>query len=733
MSVVTTGPILAAFKSVLAASGKPLSSETEQCSASVIRLLQHHHTTTNRPGMLLGKVQSGKTRAFVGAIAIGFDSGFDIAVILTKTSKPLAAQTMRRLQQDLAPAIAHNRVRVYNAAGKLGPFNQWQQRLKLIFVAKKHPKNLENLHAVLLKDHPDLVSKRVLIIDDEVDFASVGYQRRRGSVEIRRVQSLIDGLRSGLPNSVYLEVTATPYALYLQPADIEEPSTGRTFNPTRPAFTKLVPTHSGYIGGEVYFDQARIRGSVAAFIHVPVPATELMGLRQLGTINPATLLTSAAVQSLRRSLITFVVAGVLRHNDESGSSEPERLFSYILHLERLRGAHADQQAVAQSLIDQLRVANLTAGTVSEEVKAAYDDLKASRKAEKMTTPNLASILPKIGPAFASITTAVVNSDSQLEQLLDDSGQLRQESPFNIYIGGQSLDRGVTIANVIGFFYGRDPKVAQQDTTIQHCRMYGNRPTGDVAVTRFYTSPGIYARMARMHDFDKMMWEQLREKEVNGEKVDDFEDVLFLERDPSGQVSPCTANKIMLTRAQWVRPGGELVPRPFSTVSDEPNPPAFQKALDTLKGFGAASTPFEITVDQACRLLDLACAMIRVDDDWDWDLDALKDAVRHIAAQHPDAEKRDRVIGLYTLKNRIQKWKDASQSEPQNAPYAAGTEGPLRAAAGDSPALAFYHNVGNVDAGWKGSPFIWPVLFIPSKIRPTVFANNRRKASRRAKP
>jgi len=179
--------------------------------------------------MLLGKVQSGKTRAFVGAISIGFDSGFDIAVVLTKTSKPLAAQTIRRLQQDLAPAIAEHRVRIFNAAAKTGLLNQWEQDRKLIFVAKKHPKNLENLHQVLLTAHPGLRYKRVLIIDDEADFASVSYERRRGTVQVRRVQTLINDLRTGLPNAVYLEVTATPYSLYLQPADIEEPATGQQF------------------------------------------------------------------------------------------------------------------------------------------------------------------------------------------------------------------------------------------------------------------------------------------------------------------------------------------------------------------------------------------------------------------------------------------------------------------------------------------------------------------------
>lgn len=170
MPVITDGPIFAAFKNVLQAAQRPLAAETEECSTSVIRLLEHHQTTAQRPGMLLGKVQSGKTRAFVGAIAIGFDSGFDIAIVLTKTSTPLAVQTIRRLQRDLEPAIAEHRIRIFDAATRIGQLNVWEQNRKLIFVAKKHPKNLENLHQVLLVDHPDLRNKRVMVVDDEADF-----------------------------------------------------------------------------------------------------------------------------------------------------------------------------------------------------------------------------------------------------------------------------------------------------------------------------------------------------------------------------------------------------------------------------------------------------------------------------------------------------------------------------------------------------------------------------------
>lgn len=54
---------------------------------------------------------------------------------------------------------------------------------------------------------------------------------------------------------------------------------------------------------------------------------------------------------------------------------------------------------------------------------------------------------------------------EVEQLLDGLGQLRLDSPFNIFIGGQILDRGVTIDNLIGFFYGRNPKQFQHATVL----------------------------------------------------------------------------------------------------------------------------------------------------------------------------------------------------------------------------------------------------------------------------
>jgi hypothetical protein len=69
----------------------------------------------------------------------------------------------------------------------------------------------------------------------------------------------------------------------------------------------------------------------------------------------------------------------------------------------------------------------------------------------------------------------VNSDKDIEELLDD-GQLRLRTPLNLFIGGQILDRDITIKNLLGFYYGRIPGRYQQDTVLQHARMYRSRQT-----------------------------------------------------------------------------------------------------------------------------------------------------------------------------------------------------------------------------------------------------------------
>lgn len=56
-------------------------------------------------GVLLGTIQSGKTRGLLVIIAVGFDEAIDIAIMLTKSTKALSGQTVERFRRGFAEFI----------------------------------------------------------------------------------------------------------------------------------------------------------------------------------------------------------------------------------------------------------------------------------------------------------------------------------------------------------------------------------------------------------------------------------------------------------------------------------------------------------------------------------------------------------------------------------------------------------------------------------------------------
>lgn len=128
----------------------------------------------------------------------------------------------------------------------------------------------------------------------------------------------------------------------------------------------------------------------------------------------------------------------------------------------------------------------------------------------------------------------VNSDHDIMKYLDDNGELRLEASITIFVGGQVLDRGITIPNMINFFYGRDPEKMQQDTVVQHCRMFGYRSPVLLSVTRFYTTNRLFGNLREITLRDEI----LRDRII---KHDDSS-VIYLEA--GGDIRACSPVKIM---------------------------------------------------------------------------------------------------------------------------------------------------------------------------------------------
>ena len=86
------------FYNTLIATRKDSEGLQNKMEETVQKFLENE-TDMNKPGMLLGKIQGGKTGAFIGIIALAFDNDYDMAIILTKGTKALARQTYARLKK----------------------------------------------------------------------------------------------------------------------------------------------------------------------------------------------------------------------------------------------------------------------------------------------------------------------------------------------------------------------------------------------------------------------------------------------------------------------------------------------------------------------------------------------------------------------------------------------------------------------------------------------------------
>lgn len=708
------------FYSRLAASRQD-TEELQYCIRQTLQQFKHHNPTTpSRPGMLLGKVQSGKTRAFLGIIALAFDEGYDIAVILTKGTKSLARQTVQRVKSDFAPFIADDQVQIHDIM-QLVELTGYELAQKLIFVVKKEDDNMKRLLQAFEKRFPSLRGKRLLIVDDEADFASVSFRQKDGVMRPGVIASQIDHLQRLVPESDFLQVTATPYSLYLQPED-EVTTNGKSlFLPKKPSFTEILPIHSGYVGGEHYFEHSADPTSPAYYFYRDVPMAERDALRRADgrRLQIGDVLDHKNTAVLREALMTFIVGGVIRRLQQEDAGKPLQKFSFLFHTEQQRGSHDWQEMVVSKIVD---------GFVTEAAKdsalfwklleVSCDDLKRSIDLANAAMPTVARVAGKVKDALAGgfVMITKVNSNQQVEELLDDDGQLRLRTPFNLFIGGQILDRGVTIRNMIGFYYGRNPQRLQQDTVLQHSRMYGARPIADLPVTRFYAPKTIYDLMKRIHEFDAA----LRTAFISGAHD---KGIYFIRSDDGGRLIPCSPNKLTFSDITSIRPGKRLVPFGFQTIAKSYGQKTLSKLddlVDSLCGH-ADGVPALIPVERAVEAVNLCYELLDPDTYGPDDRRAQVAAMEHLARIAPNPQERGRVHILAWRHRTLAR--ERASGRLNDSPDTKQQTDAAHGVAKDAPALILLRNNGGETDGWRDLAFWWPVVVIPRGAVTSVFAGN----------
>lgn len=688
------------------------------CVMTTISKLQSTSTTSDRPGMLLGKIQSGKTRAFIGVIAAAFDNGFDSAIVLTKGTKSLSSQTVARLKKDFKEFIDDDELAVFDIMRLPQKLTQNELSRKVIFVAKKQIHNLKKLDQ-LYRETDRLKSGNVLLVDDEADLAGVRFVRERNTQDTSqgKIAQAIDNLRTELDKLAILQVTATPYSLYLQPEEYS-PSTqgGFAFEPKRPAFTVLLPIHGGYVGGDDYFGSFP-DSDPRSRLFVPVSDTELDALRREDRrrISQGRILETDNTAALRRAIVTFVLAVGVRRTQQKEAGERLGKYSMVIHNDTQRAAHAWQKKVIEWIFDAILVrAASSPESLRDMFKMAYDDIATSVRGNGGSMPSEREAFQTFIVSLKNedFTLENVNSDNDVAALLDENSELNLRTPGNIFVGGNILDRGITIPSLISFYYGRNPRVMQADTVLQHSRMYGSRPKDDLAVTRFFTSNIVFDKLFRINSFENALRKAF-------EKGAHEAGVVFIQADPRRAVRPCAPNKILLTDVLSAGPGQLLLPSGFDTARGRKAVTA-QNDLDHLidQLCPKEGTFQAVNKSEAYEIIDLIeKTLIFRDTDFDWT------AMKSMIDYYTENLRHQPVVDLIRYNDRrLDRSKSGDRSGISILGSAAVRSKVLERRRPD-PALVLLRQTAGPDLGWAARHgFWWPILAPPSNSMPVVFAS-----------
>lgn len=372
------------------------------------KYLENFSFTTHETGLLLGNIQSGKTGQMFGVICKAADLGFPVFIILTTDNVTLQQQTLDRVKNDLDNFCICGET-------DAGLFRDNNLIQPVIIVLKKNYRVLR-LWSNILSSTGFMKGNPLFIVDDEADAASLNtlVNRRRQS----SINKYLTSIKEDSSSSIYLQVTGTPQALFLQTMKSN----------WHPYFTYYFQPGDSYLGGDFFFPPHDIPKCISFLDIIKEPLKEVV-LRHLAV--------SAQLLS-------------------SGGKVSNCLFHPSVRI-------AVHETYANDIEKELQWCRENINTkFKTNLGEKYNELKPE-KSEKVSFNQLFSKAKEL--LENNIKILILNGKHEVPSIDYAEG-------CNFIIGGNTLGRGVTFPSLQTIYYTRESKKPQADTMWQHSRMFG---------------------------------------------------------------------------------------------------------------------------------------------------------------------------------------------------------------------------------------------------------------------
>lgn len=459
--------------------------EIIQNSTGVLSQIPFRNDDFNTTGIIIGKVQSGKTSNFMVMVAMAFDNGFNLSIVVGGNTNELLQQNTSRIKSAFDLSV--DKIKILNTKDNRELINannvrQWIiDGCKVLILTLKSPqsKNIQHLSLVnSMLDNHYLSSQKVLIIDDEGDQATLNTNAyKKNATSETETYRVIKDIRLKLKSHAYLSVTATPQA------NILIDKTDRL----SPDFGSLIYPGVGYCGLSVFHGEQQDK-----FVkEIDEEDAELLITKDEGI-----------PESLVESLSTFFVGnGIRKLRGDNG------IHSMLIHPSRII---KDQTLVANKIQSMLQHWKYLAQNL--------DDIAFINELHPQLTKTFEVIKRENGYGFDfnSVKELIIHSirscspiivANSISSGLGDNAELFST---RIYLGGDIMGRGITIPGLaVTYIIRRAKGVSQVDSTEQRARWFGYKYNDDgvgyLDLCRIFTTKMIKDDFDSIREHDEEVW------------------------------------------------------------------------------------------------------------------------------------------------------------------------------------------------------------------------------------
>lgn len=499
------------------------------------RIPNPHGESLDVSGLVVGRVQSGKTANFTGLIARAVDSGYNLIIVMSGTLNNLRDQTQLRLLRELSGHMAHplgynvempndplKRIELLTNVGDNDDFkgadeNFLDGKKPMLAVVKKNVIVLEKLYLWLKSTTVQQRSNlKLLMIDDESDYGSVNNNRKRATTELiysseyeseysdteaSKTNSYVRGILNMFPTRAYIGYTATPFAnVAIDPNDDEATfdfedgkgatSLGKTLYPRN--FIRLLNKVPGYIGlGEIFPSSSKLPHVVE------VSRAEAKLLRNNNYVE--------LPQKLKRSLIDFIITGAIkkhRYGHENWVKKHHTMMVHTTHSVPI------MRPLAKKIDETIKNWKIL---IHEPFDSDYDNLEKIFKKSWGSFSNDDFDIEKITDFIHEIqSTRLVNSEKDegvKEEDLNPDLDFDSTVVKGVIVGGNLLSRGLTVEGLTISYFVRDSSTYA--SMIQMCRWNGIRSDFEKDLIRIYLTDWMIEDYQFMNLVERDLREEIR--------------------------------------------------------------------------------------------------------------------------------------------------------------------------------------------------------------------------------